>query len=310
MKNAVKLAVVTITLAALAQTSVFGQDKPAPPKASTSTPAPTSAGGLETTKDKVSYSIGMQWGGMLKRSGYEVDTDKIMLAIKDVLQGNEPKLTEPQAREVMTAYSKEMNTKREEERKKAADKNKKESADFLEQNKSKAGVKTKSVTMPDGTTAEFQYKVLAEGTGATPGSNDTVTVNYRGTLINGKEFDSSAKHSGPFKTKLNQVVRGWTEALQMMKVGSKWELYLPSSLAYGDFGKPPEIEPGSALIFEMELVSSEATPPPAPPQPLTSDIIRVPSADELKKGAKIEVLKPEDVERQTRAATNSAAKPK
>ena len=145
----------------------------------------------------------------------------------------------------------------------------------------------------------MQYKVITEGTGAIPKSNDTVTVNYRGTLINGKEFDSSAK-LGPAGQVPGQprVVRGWTEALQMMKAGSKWELYLPSTLAYGDHGYRPNIEPGATLIFEMELLGSEAPPPPPPPaQPLTSDIIRVPSAEELKKGAKIEVIKPEDLEK-------------
>jgi FKBP-type peptidyl-prolyl cis-trans isomerase FklB len=110
---------------------------------------------------------------------------------------------------------------------------------------------------------------------------------------------------------LNRVVKGWTEALEMMKVGSKWEIYLPSTLAYGDRGYPPDIAPGAALIFEMELVGIEPPPPPAPPaQPLTSDIIRVPSAEELKKGAKIEVLKPEDVEKAKKEAEkNEKSKP-
>ena len=105
----------------------------------------------------------------------------------------------------------------------------------------------------------MQYKVITEGTGAIPKTNDTVTVNYRGTLIDGKEFDSSAKHGGkPAKFQVNRVVRGWTEALEKMKVGSKWEIYLPSTLAYGDNGYGPSIEPGSTLIFEMELVGIEA----------------------------------------------------
>jgi hypothetical protein len=142
-----------------------------------------------------------------------------------------------------------------------------------------------------------------------PKSTDVVSVNYRGTFINGKEFDSSAKHGGqPAKFPVTRVVRGWTEALQMMKVGSKWELYVPSSLAYGERGNP-NIEPGSTLIFEMELVGIEAPPPPAPaPQPLTSDIIKVPSADELKKGAKIEVIKAEDAAKQAQAQ-GQATKP-
>ena len=150
---------------------------------------------------------------------------------------------------------------------------------------------------------ELQYKVITEGTGAIPKTNDTVTVNYRGTLINGKEFDSSAKHGQPGKFQVNRVVRGWTEALQMMKVGSKWELYIPSSLAYGDYGSGPDIQPGATLIFEVELVSID-TPPP-----LTSDIIRVPSAEELKAGAKVEVIKPEDVEKAKAEAEKNAKKP-
>src|SRR5205823_1966336 len=156
------------------------------------------------------------------------------------------KLTEPQSQEAIMAYQKEAQGK-------ASEKNKKEGEAFLAENKKKPGVKTQTVTLPDGTTAEMQYKVITEGTGGSPKSNDTVTVNYRGTLINGKEFDSSAM-TGPLKRPANTLVKGWIEALQMMKAGSKWELYLPAALAYGDRGGRG-IEPGSALIFEMELVS-------------------------------------------------------
>jgi hypothetical protein len=167
----------------------------------------------------------------------------------------------------------------------------------------KPGVKAHAVILEDGTTAEMQYKVVTEGTGAMPKTNDTVTVNYRGTLINGKEFDSSAKRGQPAKFQVNRVIRGWTEALLMMKAGSKWELFIPSSLAYKDAGGPG-IEPGSTLIFEVELVDNAGPQPPTPAQPLASDIIRVPSAEALRKGAKIEVIKAEDVEK----FTNSAAK--
>jgi FKBP-type peptidyl-prolyl cis-trans isomerase len=275
---------------------------PAPARAADEKKADDS--GLKDQKDKVSYSIGLNWGNMLKRSGYEVDVDVLAGAIKDIMAGKEPKLTEAQAREVMMAYQKEMQTKREEDQKKAAEKNRKDGEAFLAQNKSKPGVKTKKITIADdGTTAEMQYKVLTEGTGEMPKSNDVVIVNYTGKLINGKEFDSSSKHGGPLKRPANSLIRGWTEALQMMKTGSKWELYLPATLAYGDRPAGPEIEPGATLIFEMELTGIEAPPPPPPPaQPLTSDIIRVPSAEELKKGAKIEVLKPEDVEKARKEA--------
>jgi FKBP-type peptidyl-prolyl cis-trans isomerase FklB len=262
------------------------------------------ASGLKDQKEKLSYGIGMSIGGNLKRAGFDVDVDILAGAIKDVLGGKETKLTDQQSREVIQTYQKEMSMKREEERKKVAEKNRAEGEAFLAQNKKKDGIKTQTVTLPDGkTTAEFQYKVITPGSGTPPKTTDTVNVNYRGTLINGKEFDSSAKLGKPYKTPVTGVIKGWIEALQMMPPGAKWELYLPSTLAYGDFGSPPMIEPGSALVFEMELVNVET------PQPLTSDIIKVPSAEELKKGAKIEVLKPEDVERLTReaAATNKPA---
>lgn len=264
---------------------------------------------LSSTKDKVSYSIGMNWGNMLKRSGYDVDVNVVAGAMKDAFEGKQPKLTDAEARQVMMAYQHEMGAKREKEREEVAEKNRKEGEAFLAENKKKEGVKTHEVTITDPKTgkqetAEFQYKVLKEGTGPIPQSNDVVNVIYRGTLINGKEFDSSAKHGDkPAKFAVNRVIRGWTEALEMMKAGSKWMVYLPASLAYGDNGAGPNIEPGSTLIFEIELVSVE---PPAAPRaaaaPLTSDIIRVPSAEELKKGAKIEVLKPEDVEKARKEA--------
>jgi len=252
---------------------------------------------LKDQRTKISYGIGMNIGNNLKRSGYDVDVDVLAGAIRDVLAGKEMKMTEPQAREALMAYQKEMTAKREAERTQKAEKNRKEGDEFLAANKKKEGVKTHTVTLPDGKTAELQYKVLKEGTGPMPKSNDVVTVNYRGTLINGTEFDSSAKQGAPMKRSINQLIRGWTETLLMMKAGSKWELFIPSTLAYGDRGQGANIEPGATLIFEVELVSSETPPPPAPAQPLTSDIIKVPSADELKKGAKIEVIKPEDVEK-------------
>lgn len=262
---------------------------------------------LTTQKDKVSYAVGMSIGQNLKRSGFEVDVDLVAAGIKASLAGT-PKLTEEEARNAINAYQTELRAKKEEERKQLAEKNRKLGAEFLAANKSKEGVKTHTVTMPDGTTSELQYKVIADGTGAVPKSNDTVTVNYRGTLIDGREFDSSIKRGQPAKFPVMGVIKGWTEALQLMKVGSKWQLFIPSELAYRDGGSGPLIEPGSTLIFEVELLSADAPAPPAAPQPLTSDIIRVPSADELKKGAKVEVLKPEDVEKMMRESTNKPAK--
>ena len=262
---------------ALLPSPVRGEDKP--------------AASFKDDKEKASYGIGMYFGNQIKRSNMDLDFDVVSAAMKDALEGHDLKLTDQQGQEAIRNYQQES-------RRKTAEKNKKEGAAFLEANKSKPGVKTHEVTLHDGATAELQYKVITEGTGAIPKSNDTVTVNYRGTLINGKEFDSSAKHGQPGKFMVNRLgVRGWTEAFEMMKVGSKWELYIPSALAYGDTGNQ-NIEPGSTLIFEVELLGIEPPAPPAPAaQPLTSDIIKVPSAEELKKGAKIEVIKPEDAAR-------------
>jgi FKBP-type peptidyl-prolyl cis-trans isomerase len=255
-------------------------------------------------KEKASYAIGMYFGNQIKRGNMDVDAETINNAMHDVLAGKTLKLTDPQAQEAIRNYQMA-------EQKRVADKNKKEGEAFLAANKSKPGVKTHEVKLADGSTVEMQYKVITEGTGEIPKSNDVVQVNYKGTLTSGKEFDSSAKHGGqPSKFPVTRVVRGWTEALEMMKVGSKWELYLPANLAYGERGFPPDIAPGATLIFEMELVGIEPpAPPPAPAQPLTSDIIRVPSAEELKKGAKIEVLKPEDVEKAKKEAEKNE-KPK
>ncbi len=255
-------------------------------------------------KEKASYAIGVYFGNQVKRGNMEVDVDTVVSGMRDILAGKPAKLNDQQVQEAIRTYQTA-------EQKRVAEKSKKEGEAFLAENKNKSGVKTHEVKLPDGSTAEMQYKVITEGTGESPKSNDVVQVNYKGTLINGHEFDSSAKHGGqPAKFPVTRVVRGWTEALQMMKVGSKWELYLPSSLAYGDRGFPPDITPGATLIFEMELVGIEPpAPPPAPAQPLTSDIIRVPSADELKKGAKIEVLKPEDVEKAKKDAEKNQKSP-
>jgi len=267
----------------------------------------------EEQKHNMSYAIGTDIGNNLKRGGVELDLEVLTGAIKDAMAGKPSQLADPQVKDAINNYRQAARAKQEETRRQAADKNKKEGATFLAENKKKPDVKTLEVKLQDGTTAEMQYKVLKEGTGAVPKTNDMVTVNYRGTLTSGKEFDNSNKRPQPTKLAVNRVVRGWTEALQRMPVGSKWELYLPSTLAYGDNGYGPTIEPGSTLIFEMELAGIEAPAPAAPPAasaapPLTSDIIKVPSAEELKKGAKIEVIKAEDLEKLTNAAAQKQEK--
>jgi len=238
-------------------------------------------------KEKASYAVGMSFGNMLKRSNMDIDIDVAIAAMKDFLAGKQMRLTDMQINETIRNYQMEA-------RKKTAEKNKKEGAAFLAENKGKPGVKILTVTLSATNQVDMQYKVITEGTGPTPGSNDTVSVKYRGTLISGKEFDNSEKRGQPAKFRVTGVIRGWTAALEHMKVGSKWEVFIPSELAYGDMGNP-NIDPGSTLIFEMELLGVEAPAQVTPAaQPLTSDIIKVPSADELKKGAKIEVIKPED----------------
>lgn len=274
---------------AFLQCPAYSEDKPA----------------FKDEKEKASYGVGLTFGNQIKRAGFEVDVDVVTAAMKDVLEGREPRMTEQQVRETLMAYQQEA-------QKKTAEKNKKEGDEFLAANLKKEGIKTHTVTLPDGKTAEFQYRVITEGTGPSPKSNDVVSVNYRGTLINGKEFDSSAKRGQPAKFAVNRVIKGWTAALELMKVGSKWELFLPSTLAYGDNRSGAMIEPGSTLIFEVELLGIEPPQHPAagatPGQPLTSDIIRVPSAEELKKGAKIEVIKPEDAAKAAAGASKAPTK--
>jgi FKBP-type peptidyl-prolyl cis-trans isomerase FklB len=306
MKNGLKLALAVGFGIALLQLTAAAQNKAASMNTATNAPKLSP----KELKDNMSYAIGMDIGKNLKRTGVELDLDVLYGALKQAVAGEPSKLTDQQAQEAIGLFRKEAMSKRDEERQKTAEKNRKEGAAFLAENKKKPGIKTLEVKLPDGTTAELQYKIVTEGNGAIPKSNDTVTVNYRGTLVNGKEFDSSAKHGGqPAKLQVNRVVRGWTEALGRMKAGSKWELYIPPTLAYGDQGFGGGVEPGSTLIFEMELLGAEAPPPPPPPaQPLTSDIIRVPSAEELKKGAKIEVIKPEDLEKLTNAAAQKPEK--
>ncbi len=252
-------------------------------------------------KEKASYAVGQSFGNMIKRSNMELDLDVVAATMKELLAGKEMRLTDMQVNETLRNYQMAA-------RKKAAEKNKTEGAAFLAENKKKPDVKTLPVQLSPTNCVDLQYKVLTEGTGATPGSNDTVSVKYRGTFINGKEFDNSEKRGGqPAKFRVNGVIRGWTAALEQMKVGSKWQVYIPSELAYGDMGNP-NIEPGSTLIFDMELVGTEPPAQVTPSQPLTSDIIKVPSAEELKKGAKIEVIKPEDAARMAKEEKAKAEK--
>lgn len=292
----------------LVQWPAAGQPAPAAANVATNMPklSPKEQG------EQWGYALGMSVGTYVKRSGLDVDTEAVITAFKDVLAGRPTKLTEQQAMEAQRSFQMAASVKMQEMQKVEGEKNRKAGNEFLAENKKKPGVQTLAVSMPGGTNVEMQYKVLAEGSGPTPSSNDVVEVNYRGTLISGKEFDSSAAHGNkPAKFPVRGVIRGWTEALEKMKVGSKWQIFVPSSLAYGDRPRGPGIEPGSTLIFEMELVGIE--PPQAAPKaaapavPLTSDVIKVPSAEGLKKGEKIEVIKAEDLEKMTNAAATAGS---
>jgi FKBP-type peptidyl-prolyl cis-trans isomerase FklB len=237
-------------------------------------------------KEKSSYTIGANWGNNLKRQEVEVDLEAMIKGLRDGLDGKSV-LTDQELREGLNTLNQELRAKMEEKKKHLGETNKQEGEKFLAENKTKPGV----ITLPSG----LQYKVLVEGSGETPRSNDVVTANYRGTLIDGTEFDSSAKNGQPLVRPANMLIKGWTEALQLMKPGAKWQLFIPPELAYGERGAGAQIGPSATLIFEMELVSFK---PPAPAQPVTSDIVKVPSKEELEKGAKPQILKPEDVERE------------
>jgi FKBP-type peptidyl-prolyl cis-trans isomerase FklB len=202
---------------------------------------------LKTQKDKVSYSMGLNLGNSLMRQPFEVDVDLFMTGFTDAVKKRKPLMTDQEMRETEIAFQKEMGEKQAQMLKAAAEKNKKEGEAFLAENKKKEGVKV----LPSG----LQYKVIKEGTGAIPKATDSATVNYKGTLINGTEFDSSYKRGQPATFQVNGVIKGWTEALQLMKAGSKWQLFVPSDLAYGEKGAGPQIGPNAVLIFEVELLS-------------------------------------------------------
>jgi FKBP-type peptidyl-prolyl cis-trans isomerase FklB len=201
---------------------------------------------LKTDKDKISYILGINMGNHFKRDAIDVDIDMLMKGFKDALSGAKPLLNDEEMASAMTLFQKEMMAKQAEKTKMVGEKNKKAGETFLSENSKKDGV----VTLKSG----LQYKVITEGTGKMPKESDTVTTHYRGTLVDGTEFDSSYKRGEPVSFPVNGVIPGWTEALQLMKTGSKWQLFIPSDLAYGENGPEP-IGPNAALIFDVELIS-------------------------------------------------------
>ena len=208
---------------------------------------------LKTQKDKLSYAIGMNIGQSMKKDSLDIDPAIMARALKDALTGSKPLMTEEEAKTVITAFRAEMMKKQQAKAQQAGDANKLAGQKFLAENKTKEGV----VALPDG----LQYKIIKQGTGPKPTASDTVVTNYRGTLIDGTEFDSSYKSGQPVTFGVGQVIKGWTEALQLMPVGSKWQLFIPSDLAYGERSPGGEIGPNSTLIFDIELVSIQEKKP-------------------------------------------------
>lgn len=202
---------------------------------------------LKTQKQKASYALGMSIGSGMHRQNLPVDPALVSRGLRDALAGGKTLMTEDEMKAALQQLRGQVQEAQAAKAQAEGEANRKTGDAFLEANKSKEGVKT----LPDG----LEYKVLKEGTGPKPAATDTVTVNYRGTLIDGKEFDSSYKRGQPASFPLNGVIKGWTEALQLMPVGSKWELFIPPDLAYGDHSPDPSIAPGSTLIFDVELLS-------------------------------------------------------
>lgn len=202
---------------------------------------------MTTEKEKISYALGHNIGQNLKRD-VEVDLDSFFRGIKDSQDGKSA-ISDEEMEKTMTAFQNQMREKQMAQMKKDAEGNKVAGEAFLKDNKTKEGV----ITLPSG----LQYKIITKGNGAKPTAAQKVKCHYKGTTVDGKEFDSSYKRGEPATFQVGGVIKGWTEALQLMPVGSKWMLYIPSDLAYGDRGAGRAIAPGSSLIFEVELLGIE-----------------------------------------------------
>jgi FKBP-type peptidyl-prolyl cis-trans isomerase FklB len=239
-------------LAILLSSALLSYAEEAKPNASPAPSSPTSTT-INDDKDKVSYSLGVDIGRTLQRLQLDLNQDALSKGMTDVLGNKALSMTDQELQQTLQAFQQKMMqkqqeamSKKQEEMKSVAEKNKADGKKFLDDNAKKADVKT--------TTSGLQYKVIKEGKGEKPKDTDIVETNYRGTTIDGKEFDSSAKHGSSFSFPVNGVIKGWSEALKMMPVGSKWELFVPSDLAYGDEGYGEDIAPGSTLVFEVELL--------------------------------------------------------
>ncbi|MGD0932205.1 MAG: FKBP-type peptidyl-prolyl cis-trans isomerase [Candidatus Korobacteraceae bacterium] len=232
----------------MAQQSANPQSAPAAKTApAAETPAPAGDAALPTQKDKLSYALGMNIGRGLHKDSVDVNPTILMRGLKDAMAGGTTLMTDEQAQATIMELQGQLRAKLEAQRKASEATNKKDGEAFLAANKTKPGV----ITLPSG----LQYKILKEGTGTKPTPTDSVECNYKGTLINGTEFDSSYKRGQPATFPVTGVIKGWTEALQLMPVGSKWQLVLPPDLAYGARGAGDAIGPDETLVFEVELLS-------------------------------------------------------
>ncbi|ADB42479.1 FKBP-type peptidyl-prolyl cis-trans isomerase [Spirosoma linguale] len=233
---------------ATAQVKKSTVKKPAAPAKSATAARPATTGAtIASTQDSVSYSIGVFMAQSLKQQGItDLDAALLTRGLQDAISGQPTRLTLEQCNQVMMAYQQKQMTVRNAEGMKASAENKKIGAAFLTENKAKAGVVT--------TASGLQYSIEKEGTGAKPTVKDRVKVHYTGRLLDGKVFDSSVERGEAIEFGVTEVIKGWTEALQLMPVGSKWKLYIPSDLAYGDRGAGADIKPGSTLVFDVELL--------------------------------------------------------
>jgi len=238
----------TSPAASKATTSGQSRSAASTAKKTTTTPKKTTAAPLvlKTDKEKQSYAMGMSLGIGLHKQGMALDPALVARGLRDAQTGAKPAMTEEEMNTAVQDFRREVGQKMQATVQSQGAANRRAGEEFLQANKDKPGV----ITLPDG----LQYKILKEGDGPKPTASDTVTCNYRGTLINGTEFDSSYKRGQPASFPVGGVIKGWTEALELMPVGSKWELYIPSDLAYGDRGAGQDIAPGDTLIFEIDLL--------------------------------------------------------
>jgi FKBP-type peptidyl-prolyl cis-trans isomerase len=238
-----------------AKSPAAGPAKSSAPAKAPAAQAPAAASAFKTQKEKLSYAIGMQMGKGVKIQGIDVDPALLTQGLNDALSGGKPRMSDEELKQVITALQQDLRQKQMASDQAAGAENKAKGDAYLAENAKKEGV----VALPDG----LQYKILAAGQGKKPAETDTVLCNYKGTFIDGTEFDSSTRAGKPVPFEVKNVIPGFKEVLQLMPVGSKWQVFIPSNLGYGERGAGSVIGPNSALIFEIELVGIQEPPSPA-----------------------------------------------